>query len=141
TCYRLDKSLARLYSGIPLEGSDIKIGLVGVGAIGSQVFLNLSRMGFGKWRLLDKDIFLPHNFVRHGVTLDCPGKSKAIVTSNLAKLLLHEPDHSSALIHDYLTPKNESEISQHFRDLDVIVDMSASDPVARKLSDDDHFSC
>jgi hypothetical protein len=58
----------------------------------------------------------------------------------LVKSLLNDSDHSTAIVQDYLTPTNESEIIQHFSDVDVIVDMSASIPVARKLSDDNQFS-
>ena len=38
---------------------------VGLGALGSQVFMNLVRAGYGKWTLIDEDVLLPHNLARH----------------------------------------------------------------------------
>ena len=34
---------------------------IGVGALGSQILNNLVRSGFGKWKIIDSDIFYPHN--------------------------------------------------------------------------------
>ena len=34
---------------------DLNIVLIGVGALGSQIHNNLSRMGWGYWSLIDKD--------------------------------------------------------------------------------------
>ena len=42
-----------------------KITIVGLGALGSQVFMNLIRAGQGEWTLIDKDLLLPHNLARH----------------------------------------------------------------------------
>lgn len=47
---------------------DKKIGIVGVGSVGRKVALSLARMGVAKFYLVDDDIFLPGNIVRH--TLD-----------------------------------------------------------------------
>jgi molybdopterin/thiamine biosynthesis adenylyltransferase/ubiquitin-protein ligase len=47
---------------------DKKIGIVGLGSLGSKVALSLARMGVAKFYLVDDDIFLPGNIVRH--TLD-----------------------------------------------------------------------
>ena len=44
-----------------------KITAVGLGALGSQVFMNLVRAGYGKWTLIDEDILLPHNLARHAL--------------------------------------------------------------------------
>lgn len=45
-----------------------KIGVVGLGSIGSKIALSLARMGIEKFHLVDDDIFLPENITRH--TLD-----------------------------------------------------------------------
>src|SRR5205085_5470567 len=53
-----------------------KITAVGLGALGSQVFLNLLRAAFGEWTLIDKDFLLPHNLARHGLYGNVVGWSK-----------------------------------------------------------------
>lgn len=52
-----------------------KIAAVGVGALGSQIFTNLIRSGYGEWTIIDKDCLLPHNLSRHELTgfeVGCP---------------------------------------------------------------------
>ena len=48
----LNKSSAQLYSGTDIKWSDSKFSLIGIGALGSQFFMNLARSGFGKWNLI-----------------------------------------------------------------------------------------
>jgi hypothetical protein len=43
--------------------------LFGAGALGSQLMNNLSRAGFGRWTIVDKDKLLPHNLARHALRL------------------------------------------------------------------------
>ena len=44
-----------------------QIAAIGLGALGSQVFLNLIRAGYGEWTLIDDDFLLPHNLARHAL--------------------------------------------------------------------------
>lgn len=37
---------------------DTTITAIGLGSVGSQVFMNFARMGYGKWYLVDNDILL-----------------------------------------------------------------------------------
>ncbi len=62
-----DESLSRLGSlSEKLEGK--KVGIVGIGSAGSKIALMLARGNVQKFLLVDDDIFLPENLVRH--TLD-----------------------------------------------------------------------
>ena len=45
-----------------------QVGIVGLGSAGSKIALMLARSGVGKFVLVDDDVFLPENLVRH--TLD-----------------------------------------------------------------------
>lgn len=45
-----------------------KVGIVGLGSAGSKIALMLARSGVGKFVLIDDDVFLPENLIRH--TLD-----------------------------------------------------------------------
>lgn len=51
--------------------------VVGCGAIGSKVALHLAKAGFVAQRLVDHASLTPHHVVRHGLTGDYLGKSKA----------------------------------------------------------------
>ena len=62
-----------------------KIAIVGLGALGSQIFLNLLRPGLGEWVLIDDDILLPHNLARHaldGYSLGKPKVESLMMTAN-----------------------------------------------------------
>ncbi len=58
---------------------------IGMGAIGSQIFLNLIRAAYGEWIIIDKDILLPHNLARHGVygVIGGPPKANLLRTTRL----------------------------------------------------------
>ena len=57
--------------------SDVKIVGVGVGALGSQIVMNLARSGFGHWTLVDPDRLMPHNVARHALDGHFVGFNKA----------------------------------------------------------------
>ena len=61
----LDRRTARGVSGLDPDADEPRVVLVGVGALGSQIHGNLSRMGWGRWSLIDGDTLLPHNVARH----------------------------------------------------------------------------
>lgn len=44
-----------------------QIGIVGMGSAGSKIAESLARMGVGRFYLLDHDLFLPENVVRHAL--------------------------------------------------------------------------
>lgn len=59
----LSSKIAAKLSGV--EKSQDKILIIGCGAVGSKVSLNLAKMGHINQILIDDDSFLPHNAVRH----------------------------------------------------------------------------
>lgn len=129
----LNSTLAKKFSGIDPKNSESKISLIGLGAIGSQFFMNLARSGFGTWNLIDKDILLPHNFIRHASTNieNHLTEYKAMAISEQANKLLNDPCFSNPFaksIYDM-----DKTILQ---DSDVIIDMSTSIGVERYLSNE-----
>lgn len=54
-----------------------KVGLVGCGSVGSKMAATLARAGVSKWLLVDDDLLLPHNFVRHDLDWRDAGTHKA----------------------------------------------------------------
>jgi hypothetical protein len=124
---------ARSFSNSNTSEAQSKISLVGLGALGSQFFMNLSRNGFGIWNLIDKDIMLPHNFIRHASTNveNHMALNKAKAISHQANDLLDDPEFSKALdasIYDI-------DITV-LLDSDIIIDMSTSIGVERYLANE-----
>lgn len=57
----LSRRTAAVLNGLDVNSIDTPIVCVGVGALGSQLVLNLARAGFGRWTLVDNDRLFPHN--------------------------------------------------------------------------------
>jgi len=126
----LNVKTARYYSSVGDSNSNSKISLIGLGALGSQFFMNLARGGYGTWTLIDKDVLLPHNFIRHAATNinNYTGRNKAIALSNDANELLDDPAFSTPYVED-VAKLDKSILKQS----GVIVDMSTSIAVERLL--------
>lgn len=127
---RLDA--ASLSGREPFVGSIVAIG---IGALGSQVFMSLHRSGFGRWTLIDYDHFLPHNAVRHLLVGGWAGCNKSEQVARLANMMFDGPSDTSSIAADVLHPKDRAdEIRTALGAADLIIDMSASLPVARHIT-------
>lgn len=62
-----------------------RVGIVGVGALGSKIAISLARMGVGAFFLMDEALFLPENIVRHALTLHNVGEHKAQAIAHLIR--------------------------------------------------------
>jgi Prokaryotic homologs of the JAB domain/ThiF family len=130
----LSPELAAQFNGTP--GSASPMLFVGVGALGSQVFVNLLRAGFGRWTLLDRDLHLPHNAARHALP-GLIGEFKAMAMANLAKAIL-PGDQTEFIVADLLDSRSDQEaIDAAIKKSEAIVDCSATVAVARKLAKND----
>lgn len=58
--------------------SDMTIGIVGCGSVGSKIAATLCRTGVSKFLLIDEDIFFPGNVVRNELDLSTVGAHKAV---------------------------------------------------------------
>ena len=79
------KQIANAMADISEDMTNNSISVIGVGALGSQLTLNLVRQGFSDWRLIDDDILLPHNFARHGLSAIYRGDLKTEVLKQREK--------------------------------------------------------
>lgn len=135
-CSTLSRENAPLFSGTKPRISN-KITAVGLGALGSQVFLNLVKAADGEWTLIDKDVLLPHNHVRHasyGLTIGYP---KTEIMAHFANTTIESPNIAKFIVADVLDPnEKESEIDNSLSESEVILDCSASVAVARHLGID-----
>ncbi len=117
-----------------------KIAAVGLGALGSQIFMNLVRAGYGEWILIDKDFILPHNLARHTLPGIFVGGAKSRWMAEFANLTIDGEPIANSIVADVLNPSESPEIldqlKEAFNTADIILDVSASISVARYLVHD-----
>ena len=63
------------------------VAVIGLGAVGSQVAVELARAGVGRLKLIDGDILEPANLVRHACTLQQVGLPKSTAVANQLRLI------------------------------------------------------
>lgn len=135
--YAFSREQAAALSGHPEADGRSKIAAVGVGALGSQVFLDLVREGEGEWTLIDHDKLLPHNLARHALTGFEVGFPKAEALAHIANQTVYGDPIASPIVADVLTPGEQADaVREALAGAEVILDASASVPVARYLARD-----
>lgn len=122
--FEFNKEIARRLNGLK-ENDDPKIVAIGLGAIGSEVFMNCIRAGYGRWVLIDDDIFLPHNMARHDLGYFDVGLQKVEQLKQKANQILGE-NVSKAIVANIIKSNSDEIISAEFEDADIILDMTAS---------------
>jgi hypothetical protein len=135
--YGLSPSLAAAMNGIKENQSSIFA--VGMGALGSQVYNNLIRSGFGRWILVDPDSLLPHNCARHFLGEWAIGQNKAEAMAQIANAALDQPKDSaligSAIAADFLSPGNDAgTLERAYNKANLVLDFSASVAVSRRCA-------
>lgn len=115
------------------DSSDVRFSAVGAGALGSQTLVNLARAGMRPRLVVDSDHLLPHNLARHALFLNSVGEPKAGAMAAALNSILDEFPSVAASDVDMLDPRSP-ERSEIFRDVDLVVDMSASVAVSRYLA-------
>jgi hypothetical protein len=134
--FKLSPQTAAQYNGLPFPETK-RILAVGMGSLGSQIFFNLIRSGFGDWTLIDKDFILPHNLARHGLLGVVPGNLKVDVVAHYANETLDGEKIAHPIYADILNPGDAAnEISEKLSKSDLIFDFSASVSVSRYISND-----
>lgn len=117
------------------EDAQTKLVCVGAGALGSQVLVNLARMGFGTWSLLDHDVLLPHNVARHALLPEHIGKWKASCTADVMNtILVDSPPVQGVPANLLRLGPHEEALSCPAQEADLVVDMSTSVAVSRRLA-------
>ncbi len=135
-CYAFSRRLAAAQSaGEPPE--DRKIVAIGAGALGSQLFMNAVRQGWGEWTLIDHDRLLPHNLARHALPGLYVGSSKTGSLAQLANATIWGDQIATSIVADVLDPRERDEkVKQALQQADVVLDTSASVAVERYLARD-----
>lgn len=130
--FDLTPEMARSLSGF--RGGDLSLGAIGVGALGSQVVMNLARSGFCRWVVVDNDSLLPHNLVRHALPRSAIGFPKAETTGLFAESITSQGMEVRSLVADVL--EGDPKVDNALRQVDAVLDMSATATVARALAQD-----
>lgn len=131
TVFSLSRVDANRLNGITNNVNN-NITMIGVGALGSQVFMNMIRMGYGKWTLIDTDFMLPHNLTRHALDGNSIGFPKSHYLANIANQILDSDPVAEGIIDDILS----SSPHESFKNADIILDASTSIAVARYIARD-----
>lgn len=113
---------------------------IGLGALGSQVFMNLIRAGQGEWTLIDKDTLFPHNLACHALDGFSVGYPKVHRLAASANKTVDGVSIADSVVADVLNPIESPEILQKIKETyntaEIILDASASITVARHLVHD-----
>lgn len=121
-----------------LNGFDEPIGAkvvgVGMGALGSQVFVNLLRGGFGEWTIVDNDHLLPHNLARHHLSGWALGHPKVMTLAYTANGTIEGKQVATPIVADVLKSAESESLTNALAEADLVFDFSASVPVARHLA-------
>ncbi|MDQ5823411.1 MAG: Mov34/MPN/PAD-1 family protein [Chloroflexota bacterium] len=134
--YTFDRAKAAQLNGLPAP-VDTKIAAIGLGALGSQLFVNLLRVGYGQWMLLDRDLLLPHNLGRNAMFGNAVGYAKVEALSLYANTTVDGAPMAGMLVVDVMDPGESAEVVvEVLSTAAVILDMAASVPVARYLARD-----
>ncbi|WP_375208151.1 Mov34/MPN/PAD-1 family protein [Hyphococcus sp.] len=130
----LDRKGLAAHSGNCQEFDHIILA-IGVGTLGSKVLELSLRAGFGRWSICDDDVFLPHNVARHVLGDWAVGRAKVAELKNYLNASVPGDAISGALENDFLTDFDADEMQAAIKSSELVLDMSASVPVARKLAD------
>jgi integrative and conjugative element protein (TIGR02256 family) len=137
----LTPRLAALMNGHELCES--RIAAIGLGALGSQIFNNLLRSGYGKWTLIDDDVLLPHNCARHFLGDWAVGRNKAAAMAEIGHAIFNDATVATSIPANIISPQGHAkQVEQAFAEALLVLDMSASVAVGRHLAAlDNHPKC
>ena len=125
------RDVAASAAGLPVDKRAVSI--IGAGAIGSHLIEIMRRDGFGAWTILDHDTFLPHNVQRHRLAAPMVGLPKASAMARHVDFIVGVENETTSICANVL--HECSDVNANLQNADLIVDASASIPVARRLSD------
>lgn len=111
--------------------ADTNILGIGAGALGSQVIGNLYRSAFGRWTVVDEDLFYPHNAARHLLPVGV-GYPKADLVGSFLSPLVEDGQISTIVANVFDRPSDE--LTEAYGSAAAILDVSASVAVARHLA-------
>ncbi len=127
------------FSRLSLEYEQLKekrIGIVGMGSMGSKVAISLARSGIRKFLLVDDDIFMPENICRNELSWAAVGMHKADAVQEALSLIAPNIDITVRI---HRIGGQESSISaaavlKELASCEIIVDATASPTVFLRIA-------
>lgn len=125
-------------SGLSCDVLNKKITIIGLGSVGSRVFLDLARAGFNYFYIVDNDVMFPYNTMRHELTDKNVGEFKVY---ELKDKVINEINKSAKIYTSTLNMLGqESTIAtdnflKHCSSSDLIIDCTADDNLLMLLND------
>lgn len=137
----LSPARAAAHSGVE-QRDERRYVAIGMEALGSQVAMNLARSGSGYWTLVDDDVFLPHNVVRHALEGGfAVGHNKADCVAAYMNSITPSEEIAQHLPVNYHDPgERRDQLVEALASSDLVLDTSASISVARGLADEERES-
>lgn len=115
---------------------NLRLGIAGLGSIGSKVAMSLARAGVRRFLLVDDDIFEPGNVVRHELNWSSVGLHKASAVREQLRLIA--PDMSVEVrLHRLAGQESSATAAALLKDLsecDLLIDATANPEVFLRLA-------
>ena len=109
-----------------------KVVVFGAGALGGHTALTLAESGIGLIEIVDYDVLLPGNVVRHVAGHDQVGMSK--VEAVKAAIKSHAPWTEVSVFGKSPPPRTPGELRERVADADIVVDTTGSEALAYSLA-------
>ena len=122
-------------NSIRVERSIVKnksVTCIGCGTLGSEVADALGKAGVGKIHLVDKECIRAHNSIRHLVSINRMGLSKALAVAE--EVIMHNP-FVEVSYDNYLVDILSCNINSYFLDLSIGVSTIANDNIEGFLNE------
>lgn len=114
-----------------------RVGIIGLGSVGSKVALSMARAGVRRFYLLDEDLLLPENLQRHALDFQYVGQHKTRALATVLKRLAPNLEVRTSEMN--LTGQENNALLDHalteLGNCDVIIDATASPDVFRLLAE------
>lgn len=136
----VDRALARKYSGVSDDASNIKCTLMGVGALGGSMAELASKSGWGTWTFIDPDIVKAHNIMRH-ISKNCHiGHFKAEVVKKIVERNYQDGHYVADALNDSATNFSNEKVMTALNSSSLIIDATTTLEVPREISQVDEVS-
>lgn len=124
-------------SGIaPSDIKDKKVGIVGLGSLGSKVAVSLARSGIRQFELVDGDILHMGNLERHDGDWRDVGRHKAELTAHRLRLIHRDVKVNSwrSAIGAQVSSQEAANVNQALASCDFLIDATANPDVFNHLA-------
>jgi sulfur-carrier protein adenylyltransferase/sulfurtransferase len=115
---------------------EIRVGIVGLGSLGSKIAVSLGRSGIRKFLLIDDDVLMPGNVCRHELSWESVGMHKADAVREALTLIAPNMD-IEVRVHRVAGQESSMTAATALKDLtscDLLIDATANPEVFLRLA-------